>query len=120
MKNRSSFCIYLGLFCAFSLIVPRLAFAEVSIDVLNPRGEVELEKTLGISPRLTDLADKTIGLYDNGKGCFTEFLDVIEGLLKQKYPTSTVKRYNGAFDLGDRLASRIAKEVDAVIYGSGD
>lgn len=89
-------------------------------EVLNPRGEIEPPKTVGISPRISDLAGKTIGLYDIGKNGFKNFLDVTEELLKEKYPSATVKRYNGAFDLGEQLALQIAEEVDTVIYGVGD
>jgi hypothetical protein len=109
-----------ALMCAGNLGLTQAAPAEVNIEVLNPRGEIEPQRMYGISPRLPDPAGKAIGLYDNGKGGFSHFLDVVEGLLRQRYPTITVKRYNGAFDLGDPLARTVAAEVDAVIYGSGD
>ena len=97
-----------------------IAPATTTLEVLNPRGEVDPPKTLGISPRVTTLEGKRIGLYDNGKEGFADFLNVIEKLLKEKYPTATVVRFNGAFDCGDALAAKIAKSVDTVIYGSGD
>lgn len=120
MKSYRPLFSLFGLFCACNLVQIHSAAAEVSIEVLNPRGEIEPQHMHGISPRLPELDGKTIGLYDNGKGGFKYFLNVIEELLNQRYPTVTVKRYNGAFDLGDRLANTIAAEVDAVIYGSGD
>ena len=91
-----------------------------TLEVLNPRGEVDPPKTLGISPRVASLAGKRIGLYDNGKEGFADFLNVIEKLLKDKYPTATVVRFNGGFDCGDALAAKMAKSIDTVIYGSGD
>ena len=94
--------------------------AAVVLEVLNPRGEIEPPPVLGISPRLKDLDGKKIGLYDNGKAGFAEFLDEIERLLKERYSDITVLRYNGAFDLGDKLAGKMASEVDAFIYGSAD
>jgi len=94
--------------------------ATATLEVLNPRGEVDPPKTLGISPRVATLAGKRIGLYDNGKEGFADFLNVIEKLLKEKYPTTTIVRFNGGFDCGDALAAKIAKSVDTVIYGSGD
>ncbi|MEJ2109353.1 MAG: hypothetical protein P8Z37_05460 [Acidobacteriota bacterium] len=94
--------------------------ATTTLEVLNPRGEVDPPKTLGISPRVTTLAGKRIGLYDNGKDGFADFLDVIEKLLKEKYPTAGIVRFNGGFDCGDAMAARIAESVDTVIYGSGD
>jgi hypothetical protein len=48
--------------------------ATTTLEVLNPRGEVDPPKTLGISPRVATLAGKRIGLYDNGKDGFTDFL----------------------------------------------
>jgi hypothetical protein len=72
------------------------------------------------APRLASLAGKTIGLYSNGKGGVPRFLDMVEGHIKQKYPTATINRYNGAFDVGDQLAKQIAGEVSAVVYGLGD
>jgi len=94
--------------------------AEVAIEVLNPRGEIEFDEVYGISTRVPDLAGKTIGLYGNGKGGIKDFLTVVEGQFKQRYPTANIKRYNGAFDVGDKLAQQMAREVDAVVYGVGD
>jgi hypothetical protein len=96
------------------------AVAAVAIEVLNPRGEIELDEVYGISPRVPELAGKTIGLYSNGKGGVTQFLDMVEANIKEKYPTATIKRYGGAFDVGDQLAKQIAGEVNAVVYGLGD
>jgi len=97
-----------------------MAPATPTLEVLNPRGEVDPPKTLGISPRVTTLAGKRIGMYDNGKDGFADFLDVIEQLLEEKYPAAVIIRFNGGFDCGDTMADKIAESVDTVIYGSGD
>jgi hypothetical protein len=94
--------------------------AAVVLEVLNPRGEIEPPPVSGISVRVRNLEGKKIGLYDNGKAGFAEFLDEIERLLKERYPTITVLRYHGAFDIGDVLARKMASEVDTFIYGSAD
>jgi len=94
--------------------------AQVSLELLNPRGEIVPPPTLGPSPRLPDLAGKRIGLYWNGKVGTNVFFDTVEEMLKEKFPTIKVSRYVGAFDLGDALAAKIAKEVDTVINGVGD
>jgi hypothetical protein len=120
MRKELVFCIFLGLIFIFYFVIVQPSIAKVTIEVLSPRGEVEPPKAVGISPRLDDLAGKTIGLYDIGKDGFAAYLDVTEQLFKQRYPTTTIKRYKGAFDIGESLASKIAEEVDAVIYGSGD
>jgi len=90
------------------------------IRVLNPRGEREPSPAKGISPRLSTLGGKRIGIYWNGKPDGDYFWDTVENLLKKKYPSVTVKRYNGPGDLGEELAARIASEVDAFLYGVGD
>lgn len=98
----------------------RPANDRVILEVLNPRGEIEPPPVSGISARVQELDGKKIGLYDNGKDGFAEFLNEIERLLKERHPTVTVLRYNGAFDIGDVLARKMASEVDAFIYGSAD
>ena len=94
--------------------------AQVSLELLNPRGEVEPPPTLAPAPRVTDLAGKKIGLYWNGKIGTDVFFDVVEELLKKKFPTATVLRYSGAFDLGGTIAAKMAKECNTFIYGVGD
>jgi len=94
--------------------------SDTTLKVLNPRGEREAVSARGISPRLTEIEGKRVGLYWNGKQDGDYFWDTIEGLLKQKYPTAKVLRYNGPGDLGEALAARMAKEVDAFLYGVGD
>ena len=113
-------CLFVGMLLIFRLTDIINAIPEFVLEVLNPQGEIEPPKAVGISPRISDLAGKTIGLYDIGKNGFENFLDVTEKLLKEKYPSVTIKRYNGAFDLGEKLALKISKEVDTVIYGVGD
>ncbi len=94
--------------------------AQVSLELLNPRGEIEPPPTLAPAPRVTDLAGKRVGLYWNGKVGTNVFFDKVEEMLKEKFPTIMVSRYVGAFDLGDALAAKIAKEVDTLINGVGD
>jgi hypothetical protein len=91
-----------------------------TLMVLNPRGEREAAPVRGISPRLLAIEGKRIGLYWNGKPDGDYFWDTIEELLKKKFPTVTVLRYNGPGDLGEALAAKIAKEVDTFLYGVGD
>jgi len=96
------------------------AEALVTLEVLNPRGEIEPPPTLAPVPRVTDLAGKKIGLYWNGKEDGDLFWDVVEGLLKNRFPTATILRYRGPFDIGDKTAATMAKECDTFIYGVGD
>jgi hypothetical protein len=94
--------------------------SEVTLQVLNPRGEITLPPISAPSARIPDLKGKTIGLYWNEKPGGIHFWNSIEKLLKEKLPDATVLRYSGAFDLGDELAGKIAKETDAFLYGVGD
>jgi len=91
-----------------------------ALRVLNPRGERESTPARGISPRVTKIEGKRIGLYWNGKPDGDYFWYTIEELLKKKFPTTTVLRYNGPGDLGEALAAKMAKEVDTFLYGVGD
>lgn len=96
------------------------AVAEIKLEALNPRGEIEPPPTLVPAARVTDLAGKKIGIYWNGKQGGPNFWDVVEELLKKRFPTATIVRRSGASDLGDTLAAKLAKEVDTFIYGVGD
>ena len=93
---------------------------SVIFEVLNPRGEIDPPPTLAMPPRVTELAGKRIGFYSNGKGGTDVFFDTVEKLLKEKFPTATVLRFTGAFDPGEKLAAKIAKECDTFIDGVGD
>jgi hypothetical protein len=96
------------------------ASAQVSLELLNPRGEIKPPPTFAPTPRVTDLAGKRIGIYWNGKSGGNNFWDVAEEALKEKFPTATILRYKGPFDLGEKVAGTLAKEVDIFIYGVGD
>ena len=110
--------VAIGLVIAPSLLRP--AYAAVTLEVLNPRGEIKPLAASAPSPRVTDLAGKKIGIYWNEKSGGNNFWDEIEGLLKEKFPTAKIVRYRGPFDPGETMAARIAKECDTFIYGVGD
>ncbi len=94
--------------------------AEVTLQVLNPRGEITLPPVSAPSARIANLAGKKIGLYWNGKAGGDHFWNGIEQQLKEKLPDATVVRYQGAFDPGDTFAAKMATETDAFFYGVGD
>jgi hypothetical protein len=96
------------------------AAGSVTLTVLNPRGESEPPQNLGITGRVTDLAGKKIGLYWLGKPDGDVFFARVQKLLEERFPTAKVLRYSGAFDIGDVLAAKVAKEVDTFVYGVGD
>ncbi|MFC1838745.1 hypothetical protein ACFL1N_04130 [Thermodesulfobacteriota bacterium] len=92
----------------------------VTLNLLNPRGEITLPPVSAPSKRISDLKGKTVGLYWNEKPGGNHFWNGIETLMKEKLPDTDIIRYSGAFDLGDELAARMAKETDAFLYGVGD
>jgi hypothetical protein len=104
-------CLFVG---------PACTRGGVMLQVLNPRGEIELPPVSAPSARVADLAGKRVGLYWNEKAGGNHFWNGIERLLREGFPDTTVLRYRGAFDLGDMLAAKIAEETDAFLYGVGD
>ena len=92
----------------------------VTLELLNPRGEIEPPPIYTPAPRVADLEGKKIGLYSNGKPGVDNFYTVIEELIKQKYPTATTTRLVGAFEIRDDEAESWASEIDTFIYAVGD
>jgi hypothetical protein len=117
----------IGLFfvCSITLVHANIFAAEhamkaegVSFEVLNPEAEWIMPSEISlISPRLKDLSNKKIGLLFAGKSGGEFFLDALEVLLKQKYPSITITRYTRWVDNAEE---RIVKEEDAFVYGVGD
>ena len=105
---------------ALILAVGCLSSSDATLEVLNPRGEIELPPVSAPSARIADLTGKKVGLYWNEKQGGNHFWNGIERLLKEKLPETTILRYSGAFDIGDEKAAKIAKETDAFLYGVGD
>jgi hypothetical protein len=92
----------------------------VTLEVMNPRGELPRRSVVLPTARLDDLSGKKIGIYWNGKAGADNLLDVVAELLKDKFPSSVILRYDGPLDAGDERATAICREVDTVIYGVGD
>jgi hypothetical protein len=101
------------------------ANAAVTLEALNPRGEVPPPPVMGIRPRLNDLAGKKIALCENGKMGADVLFEAIAELLKQKYPTATILRMpkpqgsRFAFDAKDWYPE-VARQADAFLFGVGD
>lgn len=110
--------VTIGVFVALSQF--SAAHGAVTLEVLNPRGEIVPVPITAPMPRLATLAGKTIGVYWNNKAGGEFFWDVVEAELKVKAPATKIVRYEGPFDPGDAKAAAMAKGVDAFIYGVGD
>jgi hypothetical protein len=113
--------LYFGLFF--------IARAEVTLEVLNPLGEIEPEPTLGISPRIPDLNGKTVALMDNWKTGGIYLQDRFEELLKKNYPGIKILRTTKpqGKEGGGRLIysadpwyPEVANAADAFIYTIAD
>jgi hypothetical protein len=101
----------------------------VTLEVLNPLGEVIPPPTLGINPRLPDLNGKTVALMDNWKTGGVFLQDRFEELLKQKFPRVKILRTTkpqGGQGGGRLIYSAdgwyvdVAKSADAFIYTIAD
>ena len=97
---------------------PAAKNGSVTLEVLNPEAEWIMPPEISmISPRLDDLSNKKIGLLYAGKSGGEFFLDALEILLKEKYPSATISRYTR---WQDNAEARIVKEEDAFVYAVGD
>jgi hypothetical protein len=95
---------------------------KVELELLNPMGVIDPPKTLGITPRVATLDGKKIALIHNNKPGAKTFLDAVEELLKQKYPTATFARFDTTINLADKPEKyrAMADSCDAFVLGSGD
>lgn len=98
-----------------------------SYEVLSPWAEADPKPLKGISPRLTDLAGRKIGLLCNNKRAAPLILKVVERILKERYPTSEISWFNSrSFSVSSLEPDRKEefedwiKGVDAVVAAVGD
>jgi hypothetical protein len=97
-------------------------------EVLSPWAEADPVPMRGLkSPRLTNLADKKIGLFANIKRASVPIQTVIERKLKERYPTCETSWFRGqAFSVAELDPQNKGKfqewikGVDAVILAVGD
>jgi hypothetical protein len=115
---------YAAVLLAWGLCAATAASAQVTLEVMDPRGEIPPPKTLGISPRGGGLAGKKIVLVDNGKYGASNFLSVLADMLKQKYPTATIVTYPkpAAQTITDlpKWYPTVKQQGDLFIFGVGD
>jgi hypothetical protein len=123
MVTRRNWLLAATLFMA-SLAVAGTAAAQVTLEVMNPRGEIPPPVTIGINPRIPDLVGKKIVLVDNGKFGANNFLDVVAAMLKQKYPTATIVMYPkpAAQTITDmpKWYPTVKQQGDLFVFGVGD
>jgi predicted transcriptional regulator YheO len=98
-----------------------------SYEVLSPWAEAAPKPLKGISPRLADLAGRKIGLLCNNKRAAPIILNVVERILKERYPSSEISWfYSRTFSASSLEPDRKEefedwiKGVDAVVAAVGD
>jgi len=62
-------------------------------EVLSPWAEVDPLPLRGITPRLSDLKGKKIGLFANSKAVSRPILTVVEQCLRERFPSSKISWY---------------------------
>lgn len=62
-------------------------------EVFSPWAEVEPIALKGITPRIKDLADATIGLFFNDKRAAQPLMNHLEKRLKERFPTCKIIRF---------------------------
>jgi hypothetical protein len=99
-----------------------VASGAVTLEVMNPRGEIPPVTVAGLSPRPATLDGKKIGFIDNNKTGADLFCTALEEQLKKKAPGVKVVRYQkpGAITFVPKLYEQVAQECDAFIFATGD
>lgn len=122
MRNSNWFlaaALFAGGLCAAAT-----ASAQVTLEVMNPRGEIPPPKTLGISPRGGSLDGKKIVLVDNGKYGASNFLDALADKIKENYPKAIVVMYPkpAAQTITDlpKWYPTVKQQGDVFVFGVGD
>ena len=100
---------------------------DASYEVLGPWAEADPIPLKGLSTRLDNMAGKKIGLLCNNKRAAPIILDITERLLKERYPTAELSRFNSrSFSVSSLERDRKDEfdnwinSVDAVILSVGD
>jgi hypothetical protein len=97
-------------------------------EVLSPWAEADPVALKGISPRLSDLSGKTIGLFINGKRASRPIQLVVERELKKRFPTINISYFHPGYGAEAEDVEKHEKTsmqewvqgVDAVVLAVGD
>ena len=101
--------------------------SDCQYEVLNPWAEVDSIPLRGISPRVADLADKTIGLYAcTRKAAAHPIQTVVEAKLKERFPSLKFSWFRHGVNIGITETEDKARfeewvrGVDTVVTAIGD
>ncbi len=90
------------------------------MTILDPVSDI-VEDAATFSPRLDSLNGKVVGLYGNNKMKVTELLDMVGGILSERYDLKRIVRgsYNGGRVMRpDEWVD--VHECDAIVLTHGD
>jgi hypothetical protein len=94
---------------------------KLSVDVMNPRGDVEKVDSRP-APRLASLRGKTVGVIDNKKAGARPFLNHVKTLLARDYPdikfVDLSKNFNEQYRMKNYMDQ--LEGIEAAIYSTGD
>ncbi len=91
---------------------------SVTLECLNPQNELVTPAAAGLkNKRVSKLDGKKIAIVWCGKSGGENYLEVVAGLLKEKYPDSSIIRYTWGVENAE---DRIIAKSDTFIYGVGD
>jgi hypothetical protein len=100
---------------------------QSSFEVLSPWAEADPVPLRGLTPRLSSLAGKKIGLLCNNKRAAEPILNVTSRKLKERYPDIEISWFRGnTFSVSGMEKNRLEefedwiRSVDAVIAAVGD
>jgi hypothetical protein len=110
------------------LHVGEMKNSSPTYEVLGPWAEADPIPLKGISPRVPDLAGKTIGLFASSKPAAPRMMTVLEQKMRQRFPSSRISRYDAREGFvvlqmigRDKLRfEEWAKGVDAIVAAVGD
>jgi hypothetical protein len=97
--------------------------SRITLEVLNPRGEIPPPPVFGLAPRIADFSGKKIGLIDNRKAGANFLLDAVEELLKKKFPNATILRFrkpDAVIVATPKFYPMVAEQCDTFIWAIGD
>jgi hypothetical protein len=106
-----------------------LSTNNIQYEVLSPWAEIVPIQFKGLTaPRLTELAGKKIGLFASSKPISKRIMTVVEGKLKERFPTAETSWYVGegswaVLQMETQNRKRYQEwlnGVDAVIAAVGD
>ena len=91
------------------------------LEVLNPvaaiRGELNAQN---VSPRLTTLEGRTLGLLWSGTTNGDVALHRVEQRLHERVPTVRTKFYRGEHPFAEKLLREVAEACDGVVIATAD